>query len=315
MFFFLIWAAAMSMISMVNNTLPINKLISLILSALTIPIATHMLKKNMLPNVIFATSLILFILAFLYITFFTYNELSSFYILKDVYLHAGFLCGLLVLLCININRFNYLIPPLVLSLIIFGARGPQLSFFIIITFFAISKLKYGFNSFKKKKIFYFVSAIALVIIILFNAEGFYERALGRWSLIFKGDDGSSLRRIELIEMSLYSIIDKPLLGVGFGSFGTLFQNMSINSKPHNFIFELLSETGLIGSFPIFMFLTLITIKSIIENTWSIFLYVLFIMLFSYSYTDLNEFYFAIAYVLSFKSYKYENNRDNPLPSI
>lgn len=305
----------MSMISMINNTLPADKLISLILSALTIPIATYMLGKNILTNVIFVTSLILFILAFLYITFFTYNELSSFYILKDVYLHAGFLCGLMVLLCININRFNYLIPPLVLSLIIFGARGPQLSFFIIITIFAISKLKYGFNSFKKKKIFYFVSAIALIVIILFNAEGFYERALGRWSLIFKGDDGSSFRRIELIEMSLFSIIDKPLLGVGFGSFGTLFQNMSINSKPHNFIFELLSETGLIGSFPIFIFLTLITIKSIIENTWSIFLYVLFIMLFSYSYTDLNEFYFSIAYVLSFQNYKYEINRNNPLPSI
>ena len=39
------------------------------------------------------------------------------------------------------------------------------------------------------------------------------------------------------------------------------------------------------------------------------------MLFSYSYTDLNEFYFSIAYVLSFQNYKYEINRNNPLPSI
>jgi len=301
----------------INDILNYNKISSIIISFLTIPIASHIIRNNLLPVTIITTAFTLITLAILFLLFFDYNTENKFYILNHVYLYGGFLSGFVIYLCLYTNHYKLLVLPLLFSILFFGARGPQLSFLISILFYFVFIVNK--EQFSKRKIYkIFIFLVMMIPLVIFLGDEFFIRSLSRWNVALSEGDESIYRRLDHIYTSFSAIMENPFFGVGFGGYGSIIDAGSVLSHPHNFFLELFVENGVIGGLPFLIFLTYVYIKSIKNRTWPFLLYVLLIMQSSFSYSTLNEFFFVLIYSLVYinqDKQSYEDNRSYSLSQV
>jgi O-antigen ligase len=103
--------------------------------------------------------------------------------------------------------------------------------------------------------------------------------------------GSLGSRIDFLTVSLNLFLQNPIIGVGFGG----WQTFSIfHTYPHNILFEILSETGIVG----FLFFVLIIIKLQFKNIFAyICIYSIITLLFSgdFSYFRYAFFPFLVSF--------------------
>jgi O-antigen ligase len=185
---------------------------------------------------------------------------------KDEYIAGGFILRLspfLLLVAFNIYKFKknnfskiliFLSAALIIySIFITGDRAPFFMLFLISTPLILSL-------FNKKIILIFLSSLVLIIFLVgFNADkkqrylGESLHALGFQNNEFNLDTGYG----HLFYSAIKIWIDKPLLGSGTKNYRKICHRKEYNfetknnhqlcsTHPHNYVLELLSETGLLG---------------------------------------------------------------------
>jgi O-antigen ligase len=304
--FSIFWSTLIGSINMHGDEFFYRKLKSLFLSLLTIPIAIYMLRRDLISGAIVFSSLALVLLTILFSLYGNYNKNDAGYILNNVYLHGSFLAGFLSLLCLVTNQSKLLLIPLMGCIIVLGGRGP---FFALIVVYAIIIFSFWFGLFKRsgleKRTGHLILLILPVITILFYSAipVYFHRMIQRMFVLFTetGGGGSGERRLEHLDFAISAFVSSPALGVGFSNYGMYISGFSNNSYPHNFILELVAESGLIGTIPVLTTIGYIFYKSTINKTWPILLFVLLSLSMSYTYTESNELYFALTTVLVYRS--------------
>lgn len=312
--FSILWCCAIAFINAEPNIFFYKKLNSLIISILTIPIAYHIFYRDLMSLMIYVTSICLFIIAILFNTLGTFNEVDPAYILNNFYLHASFLCGFVVFLIIVLKKHYILIPPLIIAIIIFGSRGPFVAFlltgFFITIFYFIKFLSFPLIKTKYLKYILIYIPGIFVPVFLFLPNLFF-RMVKRWEVFLYQDGGgdSVSRRLEHYDNAINIITNETFLGIGFGNYGKYIDGFHSNSYPHNIFLELLVENGLIGALPFLLCLFLILLQGILNKSWPVLLFVLLSMQFSYSYAELNELYFALVFTLAISKTSYNKLKE------
>ena len=132
---------------------------------------------------------------------------------------------------------------IVIAMVLLAARGPLLTLGLFIIVYYIGKGK-----FKVKWYVPIYTLIVGIIIVYFN-EGLTGRLISRFSDI--SDSNSSAfssigSRFELLNSAFDFFIDSPIFGIGYGSFGIKYAGLEDRIEPHNILFEIAAETGIIG---------------------------------------------------------------------
>ena len=122
-----------------------------------------------------------------------------------------------------------------------GSKGPLIAITIPMAYISF---RYG----KTSSLFLYIAAMIAILYLMITFELLPERLLAITRL-FSGDAaatdrGSILSRSYMLSYSGKLFLDHTLLGVGIGSWSNGNSNFQY---PHNMIFELLSEHGLIGT--------------------------------------------------------------------
>jgi O-antigen ligase len=314
------WLTLIGLTGAQSETLVFDKLKSLFISLLSIPVAIYMYQRNLLKSTVIFTTIFLMILSILFSMFITYDEEDPAFILNEIYLHGSFIAGFMIFLSFLL-RLNIIWPIILITcLIILGGRGPLLSLIIASMFIVIN---FTLKLIKVPKLNKRGAAIALSLLpIIFTGilkffPNLFDRMIARLSYLSSGGD-STLRRIEHINTSLAAFDSSPIIGIGISNYGLFLTGSHNDSYPHNFILEILAENGLLGGLPVLACIVLIFIKSIGNKSWPLLLYVLFCLLISYSYATSNELYFALTLALIFigiNNAKNENIRNHSKPSF
>ena len=155
-----------------------------------------------------------------------------------------------------------LIMFLLLGLISTGSKGPLFSLLLSMLTILFIKQK---NNFNKEKILFDYIKILLsslvgvfffkyIVFNLFNKEFLLYRFF--YSEIVYGENS----RINLIKKAWEYFLKNPFFGNGLGSYGYLTYGFDIRLYPHNIIFEVLSELGIVG----FLLITILIIITFIR---------------------------------------------------
>lgn len=165
-----------------------------------------------------------------------YNITAYNKIFKRNYLNIFFTIFLFALLCL------------------LGGKGPLIFVIICSLIYFIVKFNYNKWYYLNKSSFKLILGGLLLLgffsIFFINAENenlLLERTITRLTNI--GTDNSTLERIDFIRFSLNTIFESPLnlfFGKGIGSFGYEYTGFDQIAYPHNFILEIVFETGLVG---------------------------------------------------------------------
>ena len=95
------------------------------------------------------------------------------------------------------------------------------------------------------------------LFVVYSSEGLTGRLIARFSGI--SDINSSAfssvgSRIQLLSSAVNYFMDSPFAGIGYGSFGVKFTGLEDRIEPHNILFEIAAETGIIGMVLFFIFI-------------------------------------------------------------
>lgn len=138
-----------------------------------------------------------------------------------------------------------------IAIILLAPRGPLLTlvFFILVYYVTNRNIKF--------KWYTIIYCLILALVVLYFSEGLTARLFSRFSEI--SDSSSSAfssvgSRIELAEAAADYFRNHPLSGIGYGSFGIKFSGLEDRIEPHNIIFEIAAETGIIGLFLFMIFI-------------------------------------------------------------
>ena len=125
------------------------------------------------------------------------------------------------------------------------SKGGLVAFAAVILFFISFSLL--FLKDKKIKLFSFIFAIIIIVLITFFSIGFYK---------LKGDKlgspiASALARINYWPPGIKMLEESPLIGVGPGAFGSIYPRYKLphgqeTQMAHNDYLQVLAETGLLG---------------------------------------------------------------------
>jgi len=161
------------------------------------------------------------------------------------YLALGILLSSGFILSIEKKGKVWLIYKLIIliAIILLAPRGPLLSLVSVSAVYFLVKRKLKF---KWSAIIYL---ILIGIFILCYGDGISFRLFSRFLDI--SDSSSSAfssvsSRMDLFFYAVDSFIHSPIFGIGYGSFGNKFYGFEDRIEPHNVLFEILAETGLIG---------------------------------------------------------------------
>jgi O-antigen ligase len=309
----LAWCTLVGAIGANFDTVYFSKLQALFLSLLTVPVASYMLRRDLLPIAIAFSALAIFLITFLFSSYASYDEYEVGYVLNNVYLHASFLCGFFILACVLTKRFYFLVFPLLGCLIVLGGRGPLMALMVVA---AISLLIfYGKRlgrTFRSRNGLFFIVVLPIGLISAYYlVPDLFDRSFARWQSFWveSGGGSSALRRLLHLDASVSALLSSPFIGIGTANYGLFLEGFPVYAYPHNFILELSVESGMLGAIPVFACVGVLFLKSMRNATWPIMLYVLLVMQLSYSYADLNEFYFAIALVVLYREIHERRNEN------
>lgn len=141
-----------------------------------------------------------------------------------------------------------------------GGRGSFLNCLILFPFMCLSFL------FKKNKAAFLIFFLLALMVIFFC---FSDKSVTLWRIgvLFAGDDSSLRKTLFLDAAKLFLSTPKTFfIGVGVGGFQEYYGYAAQNviTYPHNFILELLCETGIIG-FSLFTGMFYLSYKSLLKE--------------------------------------------------
>lgn len=190
------------------------------------------------------------------------------------------------------NIIRYALVILMFFILMFlGARGPLMFFVLsILVFFFISVL---LSFYKHKKIKFntlliamlsgvFILVVTIIVFVKYGSqiEVLLERSIWRLSLLFEEDKGDSFNtRYDHYFFSISHIFDSLgnfFFGNGVGSYGFIELGEDVKDHPHNFILELLFETGLIGLLLMLFFLVAVFYR---KKQFSSYNFIYFVLLY------------------------------------
>jgi len=172
------------------------------------------------------------------------------------------------------NRFLKVLEISILMLFIWillnaGGRGPFIALIIIILLPIFCGIR--INSalkikFKKYFIKLFMLLLVLIFIFLFLSYDNNYKTIKRISTIFTKENlGSSISiRLKYYKDSISLWMRNPIFGNGIGSWPILMNLGDQRNYPHNILFEIAVELGIIGLI-FFMFLVFFSLKTFIKN--------------------------------------------------
>lgn len=174
--------------------------------------------------------------------------------------------------------------PLLLALIIYHFAEKKIGIFLIVIFLILSDVLtfisgertafalifmstilviFLIQQYRMIRIFTFIFSILIITIIAFTSEKIMQRNIEHTMNQIGVTNGKinafSPQHTEHFISAFKMFIDRPILGHGPNSFRLICNNEEYVSKyscsthPHNTIFQLLSETGIIGTFYFFCF--------------------------------------------------------------
>jgi O-antigen ligase len=195
----------------------------------------------------------------------------------------GWINGMVFILFLFSNIFSKKIKIFILfffALMILwcSSKGPFIAAFI----FIIYRIRFYLFQFRYILIILFFSVIIISILFLFSDK---IRAVNGLINIFNNVNNSQIDnqtdinsftiRVEYLQKSFRLFSKNVFIGVGFGDWNEYFH--TFHKYPHNFVFEILSEVGLIG----LIFFLLIISTIITNNNFTLIgIYILMCMLFS-----------------------------------
>jgi O-antigen ligase len=252
------------------------------------------------------------------ILFFLTREISDLEGIHSMYLAAGYICGINILLLTQMPDRGFLIKIFfVFVLLLSGARGAILItvlLYFIILLTSRHELKKIFNI----KVFTIVLPIVILLSTsLLQSENFswmLERSINRTILLFSDDMGNSanVRSSQAFEAVNY-IAERPFFGYGTASYGVVTRGEDIRAYPHNSILEVWFEMGLFGlvSYLLFTFFHIFQAFYRVNSVaGAVLLYLFFNSLKSSSFTELKFMYGFFAIFLVMHGASFMTRRSN-----
>lgn len=146
---------------------------------------------------------------------------------------------------------------LIISIILLAPRGP------LLTLGLFTLVYYTTNG--KFKLYMAIYMLIAGLFVLYLGEGLTDRLIARFSGI--SDTNSSAfssvgSRIQLLNSAVDYFMDSPFAGIGYGSFGVKFTGLEDRIEPHNILFEIAAETGLVGIVLFFIFILWVSFYAI-----------------------------------------------------
>ncbi len=140
---------------------------------------------------------------------------------------------------------------IIIAIVLLAPRGPLLALALFTIVYYIANGKFKFK--------WYMAAYALIagMFVVYFSDGLTDRLFSRFSGI---SDSNSMAfssvgsRIELVNAAFEYFKDSPFAGIGYGSFGLKFTGLEDRIEPHNILFEIASETGIIGIVLFFIFI-------------------------------------------------------------
>ncbi len=235
-------------------------------------------------------------------------------VLYDSYLIMGYLIGIALIINIFTQLFSTLQKHLItafllLVLLLTGARGPLIFFFIVIViypFFSQLPMKDKILS-KLLTLFFILIVTAISIINNPHYSDLLERTSKRLaSLVLISDDASANDRLIQANFVMGKMTNKKLLrGYGFGSYGIEKTGVDQRYYPHNLVLEIFFELGFLGLL-LYIALTILVIITLLRKNefvlWALFIYLFLNSLKSLSFVDSRVFFGFLAVFLLHKQY-------------
>jgi O-antigen ligase len=161
------------------------------------------------------------------------------------YLMLGILLASGIILAIQKSGILWLIYKslIYIAIVLLALRGPLLTLILFTIVYSIVKGKFKFT------LYMAIYAVIIGIFVVYFSEGLTDRLFSRFSGI--SDNNSSAfssvgSRMELMNSAVDYFKDSPISGIGYGSFGVKFAGFEDRIEPHNILFEIAAETGIIG---------------------------------------------------------------------
>jgi O-antigen ligase len=175
-----------------------------------------------------------------------------------IFLTVGLLALVLLIIQHKKKFISFIFPIIAFSIgaVLTFSRGPVFGFILVLPFFFLGSSK--FTS-KIKFLLFFVLLIGSLY--LFVSTNYQESFIERYTEV-ELDTG----RVNIWARSMDLWRKKPVFGWGVGSWAIIYPHTSYVavSDAHNFLFQILVETGLIGAVFVIIFL-LSTLVSIIKR--------------------------------------------------
>jgi O-antigen ligase len=221
-----------------------------------------------------------------------------------IFLTIGVICLIIITKKMHLKWYRYLIPIIALSLgaLFTFSRGPLIGGLITIISVILSDYKFGT---KLRNLITVVIVISILAAIVYNfaPDQFTSRYVG-----IKIDR----ERLGIWNGSIATWKEAPVFGWGIGSWSHIYPQFSwvnieaplYTSDAHNIIFQILVETGIIGTALFVLFLISILFK--IMRTGSLELLGLFGYILAVGFVEnwkISIFFVFVGYILVYNNYK------------
>ncbi len=135
---------------------------------------------------------------------------------------------------------------LIAAVIISGSRGPTLAVILTLMLSMVLVLWGGKDKFYRRRSFSVLGLIFVFSIFAYHI-GLLDLAITRFSLLFsQPTEGTSGFRLDVYSQALTMWLNSPVAGVGIGGFPVEQGYGDARIYPHNIVFEVLAELGLVG---------------------------------------------------------------------
>jgi O-antigen ligase len=140
---------------------------------------------------------------------------------------------------------------IIFAIVLLAPRGPLLTLALFTVVYYIGNGKFKF------KWYMAIYAVIAGMFVVYFSEGLTDRLFSRFSGIFDSNSvafSSVGSRVELVNAAGDYFKDSPFAGIGYGSFGIKLTGFEDRIEPHNVLFEIAAETGIIGIAFFFIFI-------------------------------------------------------------
>jgi O-antigen ligase len=232
------------------------------------------------------------------------------------YLSLGIFLSIAIILALHKKGVKWEIFSIInfLSIILLAPRGPLLILIGIYLFFIFKNFKFSF--FPPRRYFLYIFLIFPFFETLFLRLANRINDIGN---VNSSAFSSIKERQYLFNKGINYLLDNPVFGIGYGSFGFKLNGLESRIQVHSLLLEITIETGFIGFFIFLFFLFLIyhysTNCSLSDNEefYSIKLVVVYLIICSF-YTmylvDSKDLFFWLSFLIVYTNFNLKKNYIN-----